>query len=236
MDAEADVQIADPSQVFQKYKDSWYQVSAKYWSKQEKNDNGMLGGFPELSECEMKTSNTLIQKYQKEHKLGNTLCADCGAGIGRVSIKILANYFSEIDLIDPVESFLKQAQESLSVKTQIFPVGIQDWKPEKQYDLFWIQWAIMYLTDDDAVAFLKRCRDHLTKNGIIVIKDNLASRDKRCKKKDAQFFVEDRGIARSYMHYYELFREADLTLIEYFLEPNWNQELLPLACFVLSSK
>lgn len=70
---------------------------------------------------------------------------------------------------------------------------------KEQYDLVWIQWVIGYLTDGklshtsvlrvlllvmlirtrigDLIAFLKRCKEGLRKKGLIVVKDNLNSKE-----------------------------------------------------------
>ena len=37
--------------------------------------------------------------------------------------------------------------------------GLQKFKPEEHvYDIIWIQWVIGHLTDEDLIAFLKRCQ------------------------------------------------------------------------------
>ena len=39
-----------------------------------------------------------------------------------------------------------------------FP-GLQNFTPSQEaYDVIWIQWVLGHLTDDDLVAFLKRCQ------------------------------------------------------------------------------
>ena len=235
MAEEERVVIADPDRVFEQNKEGWYEKSEQYWSKQDKNTSGMLGGYPEVSKQDIDQSCALIEKYQTKKKLGNIKCADCGCGIGRVADQCLSKYFSECDLIDPVASFIEEAEKKLSskIQTRSFAVGIQDWNPDTKYDLIWCQWSVMYLTDKDAIAFLKRCKEALNKNGIICIKDNIASADKTVKKHNAQFFKEDNGICRTYTHYKQLFALAELDLIECVQQKDYPKELLPLYIFVL---
>ncbi|KAH0789391.1 N-terminal Xaa-Pro-Lys N-methyltransferase 1 [Histomonas meleagridis] len=239
---EAEAQFANPDDVFKTYANNWYNVSTDYWSKQEQNDNGMLGGYKDLSGIDIYDTMETIAKYQnppqksKLQKMGNENIADCGAGIGRVSHYALCEYFTSIDLIDPVGSFLEKATEIMKddkVKIRTFVSGIQDWTPDCQYDAFWVQWAIMYLTDDDAISFLVRCKNHLKPNGYIFVKDNITSKDLKEKKEAATFYEEDRGICRAYVHYLELFEKAELRLVEARKQPGWNEELLPLYTFVL---
>jgi protein N-terminal methyltransferase len=236
---------ANPDEVFVQYRDGWYETSTGYWSRQAPTVDGMLGGFRELTGVDAFMSRDLIEKYQNPRAvrgksraapLGNQCVADCGCGIGRVSHFVLADYFKEIDLVDPVESFLSVAVKNLKddpATVRAFCSGAQDWQPPRSYDAFWIQWAVMYLTDADAVAFLARCKAHLNPNGLIFVKDNLAVAGKDAKKNEAQFFVEDRGICRVYSHYMELFAAAGLTVVEVVKQDGWPPDLLPLSCFVL---
>ena len=235
-------QLADPDTVFKKYENNWYNVSTDYWSKQELTVNGMLGGYKELSGVDVMSTREIIEKYQnippktRLPRMGNQIIADCGAGIGRVAHYALCDYFSSIDLIDPVASFLEQATNTLkddNVQTRTFVSGIQDWTPDCEYDAFFIQWVIMYLTDSDAISFFKRCKSHLKPNGYIFVKYNISSKNLKDKKDAAMFYEEDRGICRAYGHYLELFEKAGLKLIEVEKQSGWNQDLLPLYTFVL---
>lgn len=235
-------QTANPDAIFEKYKDSWYNVSTSYWAKQEKTVDGMLGGYHELTGFDTLSSREIIEKYQnpprklKLRKLGSSRIADCGCGIGRVSHFALADYFQIIDLIDPVADFIEEAKKLLSedvVQINTYVSGIQDWVPTTEYDAFWVQWAIMYLKDEDAINFLKRCKEHLNPNGYIFIKDNISSSDLKLQKQKATFYVEDRGICRVYSHYLDLFKQAGLQLVESTPQENWPSDLLPVYTFVL---
>jgi protein N-terminal methyltransferase len=229
---------ADPATVFEKYKSDWYETSSAYWAKQTPSVDGMLGGYEQLTGFDCFHSRDLIEKYQTAHKnpLGKLCVADCGCGIGRVSHYVLSDYFSEIDLIDPVEHFLTEAVKLLSkskVTVRQFVSGAQDWVPDRAYDAFWIQWVIMYMTDDDAVAFLQRCKAHLRPNGKIFVKDNLGSKKLDKPKERAEFFEEDRGICRVYSHYLELFASAGVKVVESERQKGWPEDMLALFTWVL---
>ena len=237
MTSDEDPQIADPNKIFEQYRDNWYNVSTEYWARQETSVNGMLGGFRELTGFDLIDSEALIDKYQSaKPPLGNQSVADCGCGIGRVAEYCFPQHFKRIDLIDPVEHFVDKAMEKLKdeeVKLNKIVAGIQDWHPVDNYDCFWVQWAIMYLTDDDAIAFLARCKEHLQPNGIIFVKDNIADANLKSAREEAQFFVDDRGICRAYCHYIELFEKAGLKVVEVVKQKDWPEDLLPLYTFVL---
>eukprot|EP00438_Fugacium_kawagutii_P021470 Skav234979 [mRNA] locus=scaffold122:148698:149978:+ [translate_table: standard] len=44
------------------------------------------------------------------------------------------------------------------------------WYP--RYDLIWVQWVLLYLTDADLRATLKRLQEALRPNGLLIIKEN----------------------------------------------------------------
>ena len=170
----------------------------------------------------------------KEGKTGQTRAADCGAGIGRVSIEVISKYFKSIDLIDPILSFLEVGQKKLEengIAARSIPLGLQEWTPDCNYDIIWCQWSIMYLTDTDAIKFLNRCKEHLNPGGYIFVKDNIQS----LKAKTNVKFPEDNGVARTVIHYRDIFKRSGLTFVEAIRQPEWDPNLLQLYTFVLKS-
>jgi len=235
MDSDDNTDIVNPDDVYDQYSENWYKISEEYWKNHEPSVSGMLDGFPEMSASDLKTSNEIIRNYQKKGDLGDFNAVDCGCGIGRVSKNVLSKYFKEIDLVDPINEFLLVAKQSLDgvCPATTYNIGLQSWTPEKTYDLFWIQWALLYLTDKDALALLSRIKSHMSNKGLIIIKDNVAHRNKRASKSQAQFRVTDNSVNRVYKHYIDLFKEAGLTLIDSFEQKQWDSNLLPLYTFVL---
>lgn len=99
--------------------------------------------------------------------------------IGRVTRDFLSKICDKVDLEEPVPSFVEAAHKELAeLKEQgkvgeIFPVGMQDFTPEKgKYWVIWCQWCLGQLSDKALVAFLKRCVEGLQPGGTIVVKEN----------------------------------------------------------------
>lgn len=233
----------NPDDVFTAYKDVWYNKGVEYWTNIDSNVNGMLGGFPQVSIYDAKQSEQLIMKYQMNHDMGLTKCADIGAGIGRVSELVLCKYFREIDLVEPVQKFVDIAKEKLKDKTilKTYTCGAQDWEMEGKFDCFWAQWTLMFLKDNDAIDFLIRCKKHLNENGYIFIKDNVGTDDKSAGKEEANWNPEDCSIARTYLHYKELFDKAGLNIVEEEIDQFPDEDemgfdvesLMPIYTFIL---
>lgn len=79
-------------------------------------------------------------------------------------------------MVEPIAKFTESLHGVSGVR-DIVNVGLEQWhpKPGCQYDLVWIQWCVGHLTDDQLVELLARCRDSLTSDGLIVIKENLST-------------------------------------------------------------
>ncbi|XP_035754114.1 N-terminal Xaa-Pro-Lys N-methyltransferase 1 isoform X1 [Egretta garzetta] len=113
------------------------------------------------------------------NRTGTTRALDCGAGIGRITKRLLLPLFKTVDMVDVTEDFLTKAKSYLGEEGRrvrnYFCCGLQDFSPEpNSYDVIWIQWVIGHLTDNHLSDFLRRCRAGLRPNGIVVIKDNMA--------------------------------------------------------------
>ncbi|GJD08795.1 Alpha N-terminal protein methyltransferase 1 [Galdieria sulphuraria] len=106
------------------------------------------------------------------------IALDVGSGIGRVATELLTKMFEQVDLLEPNVHFLELAKQNVSGSQlgRVFRCSMQDFIPEvdRKYDLIWIQWCIIYLTDEDLVEFLKRCKSCLSASGLICIKDNVS--------------------------------------------------------------
>lgn len=82
-----------------------------------------------------------------EGQTGTSCALDCGAGIGRISKRLLLPLFTTVDLVDVTQEFLDQAkvylgEEGRKVGNYICK-GLQDFVPESgRYDVIWIQWVI----------------------------------------------------------------------------------------------
>lgn len=72
---------------------------------------------------------------------------DCGAGIGRITKRLLLPLFGVVDMVDVTEDFLIKAKTYLGEEGKrvrnYFCCGLQDFSPEpNSYDVIWIQWVI----------------------------------------------------------------------------------------------
>merc|ERR1719199_744183 len=69
----------------------WYSAAVSYWDGQSPDNEGVLGGFGQVSPADIMDSRRFLVKSLSERlaaakEAGEDLvAADCGAGIGRVS-------------------------------------------------------------------------------------------------------------------------------------------------------
>lgn len=81
------------------------------------------------------------------NRTGTSYALDCGAGIGRITKRLLLPLFGVVDMVDVTEDFLVKAKTYLGEEGKrvrnFFCCGLQDFSPEPQsYDVIWIQWVI----------------------------------------------------------------------------------------------
>jgi len=82
-----------------------------------------------------------------------------------------------VDLLECTQKFLDFAKKDLAAIEQVknfYCKTIQSFEFPQKYDLIWVQWVIIYLSDADFISFFTRARDALTDTGIIVLKDNFS--------------------------------------------------------------
>ena len=88
-----------------------------------------------------------IQKRKREDGLMNLRAVDCGAGIGRISFKLLLNFFPNVDLVEPNKDFLQTAkmtavQKNVKERCDFICTPLQGASfPEDHYHVVWIQWV-----------------------------------------------------------------------------------------------
>ncbi|XP_046901453.1 N-terminal Xaa-Pro-Lys N-methyltransferase 1 [Hypomesus transpacificus] len=160
----------------------FYAKAEEYWKDVAPTVDGMLGGYGSISDIDLNGSKKFLQKFlgEGEGKTGMGCALDCGAGIGRITKRLLLPLFRSVDLVDVTQEFLDKAKVYLGDQDgkrveNYFCCGLQDFVPQDgRYDVIWIQWVIGHLTDDHLVEFLRRCRGGLRPNGLIVVKDNVA--------------------------------------------------------------
>ncbi|XP_077441955.1 N-terminal Xaa-Pro-Lys N-methyltransferase 1 [Vanacampus margaritifer] len=160
---------------------NFYSNAEGYWKEVPPTVDGMLGGYGKISSIDINGSKAFLRKFlgEGEGKTSAGCALDCGAGIGRISKRLLLPLFKTVDLVDVTQEFLDKAKTYLGEDGKrvgnYFCSGLQDFIPETgRYDVIWIQWVIGHLTDNHLVEFLRRCQKALRLNGLIVIKDNVS--------------------------------------------------------------
>ncbi|AAZ11789.1 AdoMet dependent proline di-methyltransferase, putative [Trypanosoma equiperdum] len=208
-------------------KTGWYGKSLQYWGSVPATVSGVLGGMDHVHDIDIRDSRAFICCLPER---GTTRALDCGAGIGRITKSLLCHLYDVTDLLEPVASMLEKAKEEL----EGFPVGdffqssMETAKLQpKTYDLIVIQWAAIYLTDEDFVAFLVRCKEALTPKGYIFFKENCAS--------DDEFIVdkEDSSLTRSDKHYKRIFAAAGIEVVKEAMQGDWPDDLLKVKMYAL---
>ena len=108
---------------------------------------------------------------------------DVGAGIGRVTKHVLVpSGFGHVDLLDSSQRFLDSARdfvgsphlgELICMPMHEFDFGNGPW------DVIWVQWAAIYLPDDDFVAFFRRAVHALVQSpsSCVILKENVLRKD-----------------------------------------------------------
>ncbi|XP_047426583.1 N-terminal Xaa-Pro-Lys N-methyltransferase 1 [Mugil cephalus] len=160
---------------------TFYSNAEDYWKEVSPTVDGMLGGYGSISSIDINGSKAFLEKLlgEGEGKTDAGCALDCGAGIGRITKRLLLPLFKTVDLVDVTQEFLDKAKLYLGEEGKrvgnYFCCGLQDFVPKHgHYDVIWIQWVIGHLTDDHLVEFLQRCQKALRPNGLIVIKDNVS--------------------------------------------------------------
>ncbi|KAK4235908.1 alpha-N-methyltransferase NTM1 [Achaetomium macrosporum] len=212
----------------------------KYWEATEANVDGMLGGLPHtdhISRVDIRGSRNFLAKLGIGSKPGQRVAASAlegGAGIGRVTQGLLLDGIAkEVDVIEPIAKFTAGMRGKPGVRS-IFNIGLEDWQPTEgvQYDLIWIQWCVVHLTDEQLVEFLKRCKSALNPDGgLIVVKENNSTGGKD------EFDDVDSSVTREDGTFRRIFTEAGLRLVQVELQKGLQGRgvpaLLPVRMYAL---
>ena len=176
-----------------------------------------------------------------KHGMKTERACDFGAGIGRVADKLLLPVFKEVEMVEFSAKLCEQANKDFTAKglidrLKITCLPMQGWLSNLRkramhfseydttlkFDLFWFQWCVGHLTDEDFIALFTRLRGKLSENGVIVIKDNCASTEetgsskKKCFKQFVilEFDKDDSSVSRPVTELERLLKEAGLKVIE----------------------
>ncbi|KAG8447998.1 hypothetical protein GDO86_015193 [Hymenochirus boettgeri] len=203
----------------------FYCKAKKYWKNVPATVDGMLGGYGHISNIDLNGSKKFLQRFLRDgpQKVDNSYALDCGAGIGRITKRLLLPIFKTVDMVDVTDEFLNKATAYLGEESKrignYYCSGLQEFSPEpNRYDVIWIQWVIGHLTDDHLVGFLKRCRIGLRPNGIVVIKDNITQ-------EGAIMDDVDSSICRDMDLVRKLIKQAGLSVLAVEKQENFPDEI-----------
>ncbi|VVC24525.1 S-adenosyl-L-methionine-dependent methyltransferase,Alpha-N-methyltransferase NTM1 [Cinara cedri] len=209
-----------------------YEKSKNYWSNVSPSVDSMLGGYSCLTSMDIRDSNIFLKHlFRMKNGPSNVRVLDCGAGIGRITENLLCKHFKYADLLEQDEKFLKTAKQKLQGTNvdNFYCCGLQEFMPinYQQYDVIWIQWVLGYITDDDLVKFLKRCCKLLSKNGVIVVKENISQLE------EGDLDSQDSSITRSFLKFCQIFEQANLICTAKKTQQNFPSELYQVEMFAL---
>lgn len=221
-------------------------ASINYWSSlpsTSSNMLGMLGTYPWYTRIELQGSKNFLSKVRRlvpalppngKFSLG----VDCGAGVGRVTEGFLRHVCDVVDAVEPVEKFTQVLRDSQLKKDgvvgDIYTVGLEDWYPQKNYDLIWTQWCVGHLTDAQLIAYVARCRESLTQTGIMVVKENLST---DLSEQD-MYDDLDSSVTRTDAKFRKIFEAARMDIIKAEIQTGFpkNFKLLPVKSYALRPK
>ena len=213
----------------------WYELGKAHWEKAQATNDGVTSGIGPLHDIDIADSRHFLTAgeaplWPSPLFRAGARALDIGAGIGRVSDALLLNLCGEVDLVDGSAAYLEQARASLGGERDSPPAAtatrgrlgdlvcseLQSFVPLPSYDLVWIQWTTMYLTDDDLKRLLVDCQRALAPGGLIVLKDNVIDEVKGSKGLlEGRYMVDadDASVSRTRGHLLDLVNEAGLELV-----------------------
>lgn len=209
-----------------------YKKAQEYWATIPATVDGVLGGFGFISQIDIDGSRLFLEALISEGVAPSTsLALDCGAGIGRVSKCLLMPYFEKVDLVEPDKKFIDAAKLYIGIDDEklgtMYMVGLQDFFPEKKYDIIWNQWVLGHLNDEDLISFFLRCRSALTESGVIIVKENVTSSN------ETEFDETDSSVTRPLYKLLDIFEKAKLKRIKQCKQTNFPNGIYPVHMFAL---
>ncbi|KAK7094851.1 N-terminal Xaa-Pro-Lys N-methyltransferase 1-like [Littorina saxatilis] len=224
-DSEADLPVKD-----QKF----YTDAKEYWDSVNPTIDGMLGGYAKISPTDINGSRAFMRPLLKigGGKTGTQRALDCGAGIGRITKRLLLPMFETVDMVELSQKFCDAAREFIGKDSsrvdRIKCCGLQDFTPEPgRYDVIWCQWVLSHLRDDDLVAFLRRCQMGLAKNGVIIVKENIGQGDSLC------FDEQDSSFVRTRDHMEKVLLKSGMEIIRQEKQKGFPKDIFSVYMYAL---
>ncbi|XP_013386213.1 N-terminal Xaa-Pro-Lys N-methyltransferase 1-B-like [Lingula anatina] len=215
--------------------EKFYQDADKYWKEVPATVDGMLGGFAHISNTDINGSTKFLRQFIRGEnaKTKSHRALDCGAGIGRITKRLLIPLFDTVDMVELNPDFLNKAREFLGEHAdkveQYIAKGLQDFTPEAgRYDVIWCQWVLGHLTDSHLVEFFKRCKVGLAPDGMLFVKENVTSSDEVDKDDTDSSVTRPRDIL------VKLMMEAGLKIIKEEKQKGFPKGLYDVIMFALT--
>jgi galactose mutarotase-like enzyme len=218
----------------------WYFRAANYYEENcDATIDGVLGGFAAITEVDLKGSCEFIQSLDQlsssSFSWASGAACECGAGIGRVSKGLLLPLgVPRCDLVESSARLISVAPDYIgeeASKCRFYCSGLQDWVPvASTYSIIWIQWVLCYLTDYDAVRFLKDCGSALVNEGYICVKENT------CTDEDFVVDLQDASVTRSVSYLKFLADQAGLQLVLETLQTTFPSDIYPVPMLAFKQK
>lgn len=205
----------------------------------------MLGGYPQVSRIDLQQSANFLAKLRrssKTHPPSQKLkrVADCGAGIGRITLGFLSKVADVVDIVEPVQKFTAEISKGKDFEEvrgrggvgEIWNVGLESWNPSPEkdsYDIIWIQWCLGQLTDAQAVELFERVQKCITKGGWIVVKENLSNHQLG----EDVYDETDSSVTRTDEKFRKLFADAKLKLVSTELQRGFPKGLYGVRLYAM---
>ena len=113
----------------------------------------------------------------------------------------------------------------------LYYVGLQQFDFQFKYDCIWLQWVLCYLTDQDLLDFLLKCKENLNDpaHSMIFVKENVSSGGFNVDK-------DDNSVMRSDAHFEEIFELAGLEVLKHTYQKGFPKELYKISIYALKVK
>ena len=212
----------------------FYTRGKSYWANIPATIDGVLGGYGHISDIDIDGSKSFLNDIlHSENPPATNIALDCGAGIGRVTKNVLIPRFDLVDLVEQDEKFIKNAKEfigeDMAKVGTIYHAGLQNFKPDKRYDLIWCQWVAGHIKDYDLIDFFDRCRMCLNKHGVIVVKDNIAQST------ELEYDEDDSSVTRPLELLHILFAQARMKIVKTAVQKGFPEHIYPVHSFALTA-
>ena len=215
---------------------TWYdRASDWYEGNCSTTVDGVLGGLGFVSDVDLNGSREFMKDLKLPPKSTTpSVACECGAGIGRVTKGLLLDLCDRSDLVESSERLLYASPEYIGEKAskcRFYCFGLQDWEPTAaKYTIVWIQWVLCYLTDEDIVKFLQRCKASLIEGGVIILKENTVENEMFV------LDVEDASVARSLEYWLDLISQAGLQVVKQTYQDDFPDDIFPVPMLALQPK